>query len=112
MRLALLAVLVCCGCGPAPETCPNDLPAKCPTKPPSYRTQVASLLERRCVACHQAGGSAGDRPLDAYDAVFARRSTVLTQIYGCVMPPSDAGALSSGERAVVLGWLVCDAPDN
>ena len=38
---------------------------------------------------------------------------MLDQVYACAMPPSDAGVtLSLEEREALLGWLVCNAPNN
>ncbi|MGZ3454192.1 MAG: hypothetical protein ACXVEF_31595 [Polyangiales bacterium] len=51
-------------------------------------------------------------PLDGYSAIFARRTTVLTQVYSCKMPQEGEPALSADERAKLLMWLVCKAPNN
>jgi hypothetical protein len=74
--------------------CPNDLPASCPSPPPSYKNQVAAIIESRCVLCHNP-------------------QTMLDQVYHCMMPPLDGGTmLPESERVALLGWLVCNAPDN
>jgi hypothetical protein len=60
-----------------------------------------------------AGGVAADRLLDTWAQVYPQRTSVLTQVYACWMPPGPAGeALTSAERALLLGWLVCGAPDS
>jgi hypothetical protein len=102
------SALAACG-GPS---CPQDLPASCPSKPPSYTTDVAPIFAIHCTRCHVAGGTAADRPLTSYADVYAERSPVLNQVYGCEMPPSGYTPLDEDERAKVLGWLVCGAPDD
>jgi hypothetical protein len=112
---ALAALLALAACEPAPAagSCPDDLPPACPAPAPSYQAQVAPLLEARCVGCHGAGQVASNRLLDSYGSVFPQRAAVLRQTYACQMPPADAGApLTLAERAALLGWLVCGAPDN
>jgi hypothetical protein len=53
-----------------------------------------------------------EKPLDTYQDLSSRRSTVLDQVYSCRMPPADAGMLTAGERKELLEWLVCGAPSN
>ena len=97
----------------APPACPSDLPAACPSPPPGYDAAVLPLLAHRCWGCHGDGGiEVNQHDLGTYDGVFRQRSAVLNQVYGCLMPPSDAAALTPDERAALLGWLVCGAPNN
>lgn len=92
--------------------CPNDLPDACPSSDPSYSTDVVPILESRCLDCHSPGGPAETTPLGGYDSVYSIRTTVLTRVYGCKMPPADATPLTPEERATLLAWLVCGAKDN
>ncbi len=97
----------------AAPACPNDLPAACVAPAPGFDAAVGPILARRCNACHGDGGF--ERPahdLGTYAGVFKQRGSVLTQVYGCLMPPVDAAALDPAERAQVLDWLVCGAPNN
>ena len=97
----------------AGPSCPLDLPKACPTPPPSFQSSVFPTIQARCWACHGDGGfETAKHDLGTYDLVFAQRRSVLTQVYGCLMPPADASALTSEERAALLGWLVCGAPNN
>jgi hypothetical protein len=99
--------------GEASSTCPSDLPAACPSPAPGYDASVGPLLAGRCGGCHGDGGiEVNQHDLRTYDAVYRQRSSVLTQVYGCLMPPADAAPLTPGERAALLGWLVCGAPNN
>jgi hypothetical protein len=104
------------GAGPidaAVASCPNDLPAACPTDVPSFAGTIAPLLERRCLGCHSPGGVVATKfDFSTYQGVFSHRSAVLNQVYACHMPPADAGALVPEERAELLTWLVCHAPEN
>jgi hypothetical protein len=96
----------------AQPQCPNDLPASCPASMPSYQTDIAPLLQNRCVPCHNPSGIESAKPLNSYSAVYGLRSTVLTQVYGCQMPPTGAQPLDAAERQELLTWLVCQAPNN
>lgn len=114
----LLLVLGCsgqpeqpAGDGGTPVDCPNDLPQDCPTAP-SYQSDIAPLLQQHCVVCHSPTGLESERPLNSYGAVYGQRSEVLTQVYGCQMPPPDMPPLSRADRQLLLRWLVCHAPNN
>jgi hypothetical protein len=98
--------------GPEGGSCPNDLPMSCPAPAPSYQTTIAPLVQRRCVPCHGPGGVEAVRPLDSYNAIYAIRGTVLTQLYSCQMPPAGATPPTANERQQLLAWLVCQAPNN
>jgi hypothetical protein len=95
-----------------PLMCPNDLPAACPSPAPSWSGDIAAIMAARCAACHAPGGSVSEKPLTTYAEVYQRRVTVLTEVYGCLMPPAGADPLSAAERQDLLGWLVCGAPNN
>jgi hypothetical protein len=93
--------------------CPQDLPKSCPTTPPSYAADVQAIFDRRCGGCHADGGFAVEsHDLSNYAEVHRQRSAVLNQVYGCKMPPSKSAQPSPDERAKLLAWLVCGAPDN
>ncbi len=126
-RWALLLLLGCGGAGGStggvaaggsgnsgsgsPQSCTPA--ATCPASPPSYRTDVAPVFQRRCSACHGPGGTEYRKhPLTSYAAVQGQRVAILDQVGFCLMPPPDYGALTSDERAAVMGWLACGAPDN
>lgn len=111
-----LGVVVGCGSSreeSPPAACPNDLPAACPAAPPSFAATVEPVFERRCWTCHTDGGvAASAHDFSTYDRIYAQRSSILNQVYGCEMPPEDAGQLTAEERAAFLGWFVCKAPNN
>lgn len=93
--------------------CPNDLPADCPASPPSYRADIAPLIEARCLPCHGPDHSPDTKyDFSTYDSVYAHRTDVLTQVYSCKMPLADAAAPTAIERQELLAWLVCHAPNN
>jgi len=109
--LALVALASALACFTQAPGCPSDLPASCPSSgAPSYSAVVAPILAQRCVSCHSPGGIEANSPLDSYDAVYARRGSVLNQVYACMMP-QDA-PLSSADRQALMTWLVCGAPNN
>jgi uncharacterized membrane protein len=91
--------------------CPHELPSACASAP-SYQAQIAPIVAARCATCHAPGGVEASKPLDTYAALHARRGSVLDQVYNCLMPLPGAPPLTTEERAALLGWLVCDAPEN
>jgi hypothetical protein len=97
--------------GPA---CPKVLPTDCSTIP-SYQTEIGPLITSTCFPCHTPGGVASDRDLTTRSNIVDIESTVLSQVYGCLMPPADGGSdamLTPPERNELLKWLVCGYPDN
>jgi hypothetical protein len=99
--------------GSEPGTCPQDLPSACPSPPPSFKSQVDDVFQRKCGACHTGTGvEAASYNFATYSSIAALRSPILNQVYACRMPPADAPKLTAEERALLLGWLVCKAPDN
>ena len=109
---ALGAALLACGGPRTNGDCPNDLPKSCPSPAPSYQTTVGPIINLRCVTCHSPGGQEASRPLQTYSQVYSERSAVLNQVYACNMPPGSAAQPTEQERAALLGWLVCGAPQN
>jgi hypothetical protein len=119
-----IAALVVAGCGETNGTtaggggaggassCPNDLPASCPSPAPGWANDVADVIAARCATCHVKGGAAADKPLTDHAEVFARKGTVLSQIHACKMPPEGATALTTSERLAIEAWLVCGALDD
>jgi hypothetical protein len=120
MRLAcaVLAASSMGGCQGAdsestPFVCPDDLPAACPSPPPSWSGQVQAIVDQSCGPCHLAGGveqSVFD--FSSYSGVSRSQGSMLVQVNACAMPPADAGPLSAIDRTALLGWLVCKAPEN
>ena len=113
MKALVLGILFVAACGGgAPANCPNDLPATCPTPPPSYRNQVAAIISAHCLKCHAPGGQEASKDLTTYQNVFTQRQPVLTQVFSCRMPLEGEARPTAEERALLLGWLVCGAPNN
>jgi hypothetical protein len=96
------------------DVCPDDLPgrAACDDGVPSYEREVAPIIEQRCNACHYPNNLQTSAVWTDYDAVYARRRTIQSRIYSCVMPPQEAPPLARAERSVLLEWLVCGAPEE
>jgi hypothetical protein len=108
----LTAPLACGGDAPAARMCTWQLPAACPTPPPSFRRDVDPILETHCRLCHRPGGLSAAVRLGNYAEVYAQRAHVLTQTYACKMPPADASALPEAQAQILFAWLICQAPDN
>jgi hypothetical protein len=93
--------------------CAYDLPDGCPSPPPSWSNEVQPIVDRTCNECHGDGG-VQQHVLDftTYSSVYRNRGSILAQFYTCKMPPPDAAAPRPQERQALLGWLVCNAPNN
>jgi hypothetical protein len=124
MKWLFLASCVALGCGqtstepkdaaPSPSCAVIDA-STCQNPIPSYSRDVAPALDRTCNStCHAPG--VGPWPLTNYADVFDWGSIIGGDIAQCTMPPPDAGAgngnLTDQERAAILNWLVCGAPNN
>ncbi len=113
---SLIGGLIALACStPAPDrgSCPNDLPQACASNVPSYKTDITPVIGNKCNQCHTDGGPGSAKfDFSTYNNVYAGRSSMLNQVYACRMPPSDASALTSDERASLLNWFVCHAPNN
>lgn len=115
--VALALVLVLAGC--APNAGPSDagaacvsIGAACPSPAPSYATDIAPLVEARCVGCHFPGTVTAPTDLSTYPQLRRQGGTTLGVIQSCMMPPPDAGVLSEAERTTFVEWLRCGAPNN
>jgi len=107
-----LFLLIACGSSDSSSNCPSDLPASCPSPAPSYQSTIAPLIYELCVPCHSPGGQEASRPFLTYNEVFAQRTEILSQVYTCTMPLRGSQQPSPQERAQLLAWLVCGAPNN
>jgi hypothetical protein len=93
--------------------CAYDLPDACPSPPPSWSNEVQPIIDRTCNACHGDGGVQQHiQDFTTYSGVNRNRGSILSQVYTCKMPPLDAAAPLPQERQALLGWLVCNAPNN
>ncbi|MGD0678356.1 MAG: hypothetical protein ABSC94_23345 [Polyangiaceae bacterium] len=110
------------GLSEASVSCPRDLPTACPNPVPSYASTIAPIVMARCSPCHFPGGvEAAQFDFSVYANIANADTAVVNQIYSCMMPPTagvpslnigPAPALTLDERADLLGWLVCGAPNN
>jgi len=116
---AVLVALLALGCTtsdpPDPPPCPALDASPCQTPVPSYTTDVAPILDRRCnETCHAPG--VGPWPLTDWGDVKDWQSIVNCSISQGTMPPpgneAGSGDLTPDERATVLDWLACGAPNN
>ena len=107
-----IAIGTIAGCGGGEMSCPNDLPGACPSTPPSYSRDISQVISARCFPCHAPGGQEAVKPLTTYQQVFDQRGPVLDQVYHCLMPLAGSPQLTATERAQLLAWLVCNAPNN
>ena len=97
-----LGLVTACGGGASGTCTSTDVPTACPASgAPSYATAVAPVLTAQCTGCHDFGN---------YAAASSRKSAILSRVGNCSMP--QGGTLTSADRATVLDWAVCGAPNN
>lgn len=94
------------------SACPSYAPASCASSVPSWRGQLAPVVQSRCASCHQPGGPAARWPLTSRAEVVLFQSPSLLRVSRCDMPPSASPPLSRSEHAALVTWLSCGAPDN
>jgi hypothetical protein len=113
LHAALLAAVLACGPADPATSCPRDLPMSCPVPAPSFSGQIQAIYQAKCQACHAPGGQESTKPFTTLAQIRAEPlSTMLGQVYNCVMPKAGAPPLTPDERQALLGWLVCMEPDN
>jgi hypothetical protein len=92
-------------------TCEQLDASVCPQPTPSFANDIAPLLNRDCNTCHTPGSTLW--PLTGYENVRDWAYSILTDVESCSMPPADGGVtLASGDRALLVGWIGCGAPNN
>lgn len=92
--------------------CPDDIPATCPPVAPTFAKEVSPIFQTSCAVCHAPGGRVPDRQFVTYDAIYAQRGAILSQVNACRMPPRDGTALAPEARKALLAWLVCGAKND
>lgn len=84
----------------------------CTTPAPSYASIIKPILATSCVTCHYPGSNLARTSLASYSAVQLAYGAALGQVSACLMPPSNEPQLTEEDRATLLAWLACGAPDN
>jgi hypothetical protein len=111
--VAIAVALPACGDGDSPPACPGVTAETCPDDAPSYKHEIAPLMEARCQTCHAPENNSGLWSLGDQESVRDWRDTILRQIRSCAQPPPDSGVyLSASERHALETWLVCGAQNN
>ena len=113
MRFLFVVLLTgCLDLNPRAVTCENANG----TAPPgaTWSAQIAPLMARKCMSCHQAGGNA-PMSLDTFTQVKELRSLVRDAVVTRRMPPwppapccteyENPARLTDDERALMLAWI-------
>jgi hypothetical protein len=91
-------------------TCAAAPPTAC-TDPSLRWAGVEPIFEQSCAPCHS-GAPGAPWPLANWVDVAAWADSISQDLTDCTMPPLDGGVpMTSGERAEILGWLACGAPE-
>ena len=91
-------------CTRADPTCPADVP--------SYATMIHPILLSTCATCHYPASPYAESSLVTYEDVALVYGAALGQVSACLMPPPARPQLTDEQRAALLGWLACGAPEN
>ena len=116
-RTLVLRALAVASLVPLASACTADRSS--PTVPPVFDTDVAPILQARCVSCH---GSAS--PAAGWSATSFLAAIACVEPSGApaALPPSTApiltalataphqGLLSSGDQQTLIGWVAAGAP--
>lgn len=84
---------------------------------PTYRSDVFPILEKNCLGCHSAGGTAR-LPLWTYLDAHEYADRIAAAATGKVMPPEHAGllgekgTLSKDEVDILVRWAAAGAPEG
>jgi hypothetical protein len=104
------------GCGGARSATDATIAPRaqpCAGAAPSYRSDVAPLLQRYCLGCHAAGGDAGeDHDFSRYRVLHAQSRLLLEELEALAMPPRDQPQPAGEERRLLARWACWGAPDN
>jgi hypothetical protein len=80
---------------------------------PSYKTEIAPILEEGCTTCHGPGGVASNNPENTYaDIQGGQAGPMLDQVNTCTMPPINGPVFTNAQRVALTAWLRCGAPNN
>jgi hypothetical protein len=89
--------------------CTFTAPTACPTPMPTYANDVAPIIGRHCLECHDGRGEPW--PLVDYQHVSDWRDTIHDDMIVCAMPPRGASTgMDAEERITILAWLLCGLP--
>jgi hypothetical protein len=117
--LVALLVSTACSASATPGDAGVDAPScvradpTCPTVVPSYSATVRDIVETACVDCHYPGsGMSNVGSLVTYEDVYASYGSSLGQVSACLMPRPPKPPMPEADRATLLAWLACGAPDN
>ena len=70
----------------------------------TYSVHTKSIIDTRCVTCHQQGGQA-PFPLTSYSQVEGKKSAIAYVLESNTMPPAGFEPLRSYERSLLMDWL-------
>jgi hypothetical protein len=113
VSIALLAALVtlggACSSGPESGTCTNMFPSSCTVTPPSFATDVASVIHARCTPCHGPGQQVPTLDTYANVTIPKTESRIIFVYQMCSMPPKPNAPLTTAEWETITSWLKCGA---
>ncbi|MEZ5303713.1 MAG: DUF1587 domain-containing protein [Verrucomicrobiales bacterium] len=87
------------------------LAAAVPAPAADFASEIAPLLDRYCLGCHDAETKKGELDLERFDSLASAKADaeiwlkVVEQIEVEEMPPKKKPQLSAGEKARLLGWI-------
>jgi hypothetical protein len=79
----------------------------------SFSLKVAAIVQTNCAfspGCHSAGSTNSGGPFTNHTQIFNRRTSIKSAVQSGIMP--QGGSLSASDKAVLINWIDCGAPNN
>ncbi len=102
--------------------CEGEPPEQVLTTDLSYYQDVAPLLSRSCVGCHDANSTLGAMDLSSYEQAQTWAPVIASEVEAGTMPPwradtdcnsyKDTLALSEEEKGLILEWATLGTPEG
>jgi hypothetical protein len=108
----LIAVVLYTACKKSSDDNGNNPPnnATCTI---SFASRVTTIVQTNCaysVGCHGAGSTNSGGPLANHSQIFNRRSNIRAAVQAGTMP--QGATLSASDKADLISWIDCGAPNN
>jgi hypothetical protein len=79
----------------------------------SFSLKVTAIVQTNCAfspGCHGAGSTNSGGPLTNHSQIFNRRGNIKAAVQAGTMP--QGSSLSASDKADLISWIDCGAPNN
>ncbi|WP_407525461.1 cytochrome c [Lacibacter sp. MH-610] len=109
----LIAVVLYTACKKSSDDGGNNPPNNPPNCSISFASRVSAIVQTNCAftaGCHGAGSTNSGGPLTNHSQIFNRRSNIRAAVQAGTMP--QGATLSAADKADLISWIDCGAPNN